>query len=76
MAHTPLAASMRLDPLRETCVQPALKSRLAVSVPLRIKIKNKSKARPLPVAVRLAGGGVLEIAAAGKPDCCVKVWGS
>jgi len=44
MAHTPLAASMRLDPLRETCVQPAPKSRLAVFGPSRIKIKNKSKA--------------------------------
>ena len=34
---------MRLDPLRETCVQPAPKSRLAVSGPSRIKIKSQIK---------------------------------
>ena len=76
MAHTPLAASMRLDPLHETCVRPAPKPRLAVSVPLRIKIKTNQKPDTGPVAFRLAGGGALEVAAAGKPNCYRKVWGS
>jgi hypothetical protein len=36
---------MRLDPLHETCVRPAPKSRLVVSGLSRVKIKSKSKAR-------------------------------
>ena len=77
-----LAASMRLGPLRAACVRPAPKSRLASSGLSRTKSKIKSECErrfggghtssvrhKTPVAVRLAGGGVRTIAAAGKPDC-------
>jgi hypothetical protein len=39
-----LAASMRLGPLRKTCVQPAPKSRLAVTEHLCMKIKSAFRA--------------------------------
>jgi hypothetical protein len=43
---------------------------------LRIKIKTNQKPDIGPVAFRLAGGGGLEVAAAGKPNWYRKVWGS
>ncbi len=42
-----LAASMRLGPLHETCVQPAPKSRLAATGLFALKIKSRSKASRL-----------------------------
>ncbi|MFK3795657.1 hypothetical protein [Pseudomonas sp. NPDC088444] len=41
--HLALAASLRLNPLRNACAQPAPKSRPAVSGLLRKKIKIKIK---------------------------------
>ncbi len=51
---------MPLGPLRETCVQPAPKSRLAVFEPLRMKIKSRSRAsrlKPVPLGARAAVSG-------------------
>ena len=42
-----LAASMRLDPLRETCVQPAPKSRFAVFALFAYEIQSRSTASRL-----------------------------
>ena len=66
-----LAASMRLGPLRKTCVQPAPKSRLAVSGLFAYEdhkqIKSRSKASRLK-PVLLGAAGFTEVAA-GATDC-------
>ena len=59
-----LAASMRLGPLRKTCVQPAPKSRLAVTVLFAQEDKSKSKsfpaeASPTGCTHRSVGAGLL-----------------
>ena len=62
-----LAASLRLGPLRKTCVQPAPKSRLAVTEPFvfeeQRRIKGRSKAsrlKPVPLTAGVACVGLTE----------------
>jgi hypothetical protein len=56
-----LAASMRLGPLRIVCVQPAPKSRLAVTGLPCTKIKSRSKADVIPCRSALDRDGVLSV---------------
>jgi len=68
-----LAASMRLGPLRETCVQPAPKSRLAVFEPFVSEDQKQIKGFPAEAGPTVTAVFVGLALAGKRPDCSLSV---